>query len=101
MYVVYRIIGGDFGTPLAIPTSMSTNNERTGDRHRSRFMVRVPEIFRTKLQLLRERTGKPMSALVQWGLKLILRRFGLWNKSDDVELDRQQETTGGLEGEAT
>lgn len=65
-------------------------------------MVRVPEIFRTKLQLLRKTTGKPMTALVQWALKLLLRGFGLWNKEDDKELEREQPGGGVLpEGEPT
>jgi hypothetical protein len=78
------------------------HTEQSGDRHRSRFMVRVPEIFRTKLQLLREKTGRPMTSLVQWALKMLLRGFGLWTKEDDKELAREQPGHGQIpEGEAT
>jgi hypothetical protein len=81
---------------------MDTNPDKSSDRHRSRFMVRVPEIFRTKLQLLKEKTGKPMTALVQWALKLLLRGFGLWKEEDDKELEREQAKLGETtEGEPT
>jgi hypothetical protein len=75
---------------LLLILGMKPNSDATGDRHTSSFMLRLPEIFRTKLLLLKEKTGKPMTALVQWGLKLLLRRFGLWNRQDEKELKRQQ-----------
>jgi hypothetical protein len=58
-------------------------------------MIRVPEVFRDKLQLLRERTGKPMTELVQSALKVLLRRFGLWGKKDERALEREQRAAPG------
>jgi hypothetical protein len=56
-----------------------------GDRHASTFMLRLPEVFRHKLQLLRQRTGRPMTALVCEALKRYLARFGLWSKRDEAD----------------
>jgi hypothetical protein len=71
-----------------------TSNPQRGDRHSSRFMVRLPEIFRNKLRLLSERSGKPITQLVQAALKTLLRGFGLWHKEDERELERQEATRG-------
>lgn len=60
-----------------------------GDRHVSHFLVRLPEVFRGKLRLLRAKTGKPITQLVQSALKLFLKGFGLWSKKDERELQRQ------------
>lgn len=65
------------------------NDLRQGDRHRSDFRLRLPEIFRSKLQLLRERTGRPMTVLVQSALKLLFRKFGMWTQPDEDALRRQ------------
>ncbi len=69
---------------------MGTQDERSGDRHRAAFKLRLPEIFRRKLQALKERTGTPMTKLVQSALKTLLRGFGLWKKKDEQELERQE-----------
>jgi hypothetical protein len=71
------------------------HDEYRGDRHRSGFRLRLPEIFRAKLQLLKEKTGKPMTVLVQSALKLLLRSFGLWKKKDEEELQREANPTVG------
>jgi hypothetical protein len=67
----------------------SSNARRTGDRHLSSFRLRLPVIFQTKLELLKDKTGKPMTELVQSALKFLLRRFGLWRKKDDEQLQRE------------
>lgn len=54
-------------------------------------MVRLPEIFRTKLRILRDRTKEPMTGLVRTAIKLLLRAHGLWSKKDEQELKRQDE----------
>jgi hypothetical protein len=69
---------------------MDTHDDRSGDRHRYAFKLRLPEIFRTKLQALKERTGTPMTKLVQSALKTLLRAFGLWKQQDEKELERQE-----------
>jgi hypothetical protein len=92
---------GDSAYALLLQQGMNNHSNESGDRHRSRFMVRLPELFRTKLNALKEKTGNPMSALVQWGLKLLLRRFGLWKKEDDRELGQQQAAGELADGEAT
>jgi hypothetical protein len=61
-----------------------TSKTNGGDRHASPFMVRLPEIFRRKLQLLKERTGRPMTWLIIDALKRYLARFGLWSKHDEA-----------------
>jgi hypothetical protein len=73
---------------------MGNNPEppRPGDRHRERFLVRLPEIFRSKLRILRDRTQQPMTALIRMAVKLLLRAHGLWSKKDDQELRRQEQT---------
>ena len=53
-------------------------------------MVRLPEIFRTKLRVLRDRTKEPMTNLVRAAIKLLLRTHGLWSKKDEQELQRQE-----------
>jgi hypothetical protein len=74
---------------------MKNPNSQPGDRHSSRFMLRLPEIFRTKLRLLREKTGKPITQLVQAALKLFLKGVGLWKKADERELERQTKAAPG------
>jgi hypothetical protein len=82
-----------FGIPVAKLLSMKKNSKPTsGDRHTSRFMVRLPEIFRSKLRLLHERTGKPITQLIQSALKMFLKRFGFWSQQDERELKRQLQT---------
>ena len=71
------------------------DDERAADRHRSGFRLRLPEIFRAKLQLLKKKTRKPMTVLVQSALKLLLRSFGLWKKKDEEELQREASPTVG------
>jgi hypothetical protein len=83
------------GTHLALPVAMETNDKRPGDRHRHAFKLRLPEIFRTKLQVLKEKTGTPMTKLVQSALKMLLRGFGLWKKKDEKELERQEKSMPG------
>jgi len=68
--------------------------QRPGDRHRERFMVRLPEMFRTKLRLLRERTQQPMTALIRTAITLLLRAHGMWSKKDEQELQRQVNRDG-------
>lgn len=76
---------------LPIPSAMKdTNPHRSEDRHRFTFMIRLPEIFRSKLVALRERTGKPMTILVQTALKGLLAAAGLWSKQDEKELEQSQ-----------
>jgi hypothetical protein len=77
---------------------MDTNNDRPGDRHRQAFKLRLPEIFRTKLRVLKERTGMPMTKLVQSALITLLRGFGLWTKKDETELERQENISSGEAG---
>jgi predicted transcriptional regulator len=70
---------------------MGTNNKgRSGDRHRHTFMVRLPEIFRTKLRWLAEKTGKPMTALIKAALTSFFTRLGAWNREDAQELAREE-----------
>jgi hypothetical protein len=61
-----------------------SNNNRAGDRHISPFMLRLPEVFREKLRILRERTGTPMTQLVKAALKRYFALCGLWGKEDDA-----------------
>jgi hypothetical protein len=82
----------EIGTYLALPCGMETNDKRPGDRHRHTFKLRLPEIFRTKLQVAKEKTGTPMTKLVQSALKWLLRGLGLWNKKDEKELERQEKS---------
>lgn len=65
-------------------------NPRSHDRHASGFMIRLPEIFRSKLQVLRRKTKKPMTELVIVALKAFLARFGLWKKADERALEREK-----------
>lgn len=60
------------------------------DRHRHTFMVRLPEIFRSKLRFLAEKTGKPMTSFIKTALKSFLTLAGLWHRQDDVELALQE-----------
>jgi len=52
-------------------------------------MFRLPEIFREKLQALKERTGKPMTRLLIEALTSFLRKFGLWSRRDEKRLDAE------------
>jgi hypothetical protein len=45
------------------------------DRDTSGFMIRLSELFRPKLQLLKEKLRQPMTALVQLALKTLFARF--------------------------
>lgn len=64
------------------------------DRHASGFMVRLPEVFRTQLNLLRDRHyaehryRPPLTTLVRQALEDFLRTQGLWPPPAD-------ETEGG------
>jgi hypothetical protein len=74
----------DFGTCLAVSPDMERKPDaQGGDRHSSGFMLRLPEIFRTKLRLLKQKTGKPMTELVGAALKLLLRQSRMWQKEDE------------------
>jgi hypothetical protein len=64
-----------------------------GDRHNSHFMVRLPEIFRTKLRLLRDKSGKPITQLIQSALKMFLKRLGFWSQQDELKLRRELGST--------
>lgn len=64
-----------------------TPDNRRKDRHRSLFMIRLPEIFRTKLAQLAARSGQSMTALVQTALKRFLARAGMWSKQDEAALE--------------
>lgn len=71
--------------PLQLVAGMNEKHpKRPGDRHASLFMLRLPEVFREKLRLLRERTGTPMTQLVKAALKRYLALFGLWGPEDDA-----------------
>ncbi|MBY0527626.1 MAG: hypothetical protein K2R98_29785 [Gemmataceae bacterium] len=65
------------------------SSDRPGDRHKHRFLVRLPEIFRDKLRQLRDRTGRPMTQIIWSALRAYLKRFGLWNSHDDKVLEAQ------------
>jgi hypothetical protein len=71
-------------------------NQRSGDRHRHTFMLRLPEIFRTKLRWLADKTGKPMTGLVKAALTSFFTRLGVWGKEDDRILAEQE---GAIAGE--
>lgn len=64
-------------------------NHRSEDRHRSRFMFRLPEIFREKLQALKARTGKPMTRLLIEALTSFLKKFGMWSRRDEQRLEAE------------
>jgi hypothetical protein len=49
-------------------------------------MVRLPELFRNKLRLLKRRFGILMTEAVQVALKEYLAKFGLWSKQDEQAL---------------
>jgi predicted transcriptional regulator len=66
---------------------MNDKELRNGDRHTSPFMVRLPLLFRSKLQELKERTGQPMTVLIVQALKQYLAGYGLWKRRDDKVLE--------------
>jgi len=66
--------------------------DRSHDRHRNTFMVRLPEIFRTKLRALASKTGRPMTSFIKTALKTFLTAVGMWHRQDDAELARQEST---------
>jgi predicted DNA-binding protein len=51
---------------------------RKTDRHTSRFMVRLPEIYRVQLNKLRRRTGLTIVMEVRTALEEYLDKHGLW-----------------------
>lgn len=63
-------------------------------------MVRLPEIFRTKLRGLADKTGKPMTSFIKTALKTFLTAVGRWSAEDDKIL-AQQERAALNEGPAT
>ncbi|MBL8793338.1 MAG: hypothetical protein JNM56_05500 [Planctomycetia bacterium] len=69
------------------------DDHRRKDRHRSPFMIRLPEIFRDKLQQHSARSNKSMTALVKAALKQFLRRADLWTRDDDAALAEQEGRT--------
>jgi predicted DNA-binding protein len=69
---------------------MLNHNHKRRDRHRETFMVRLPEIFRTKLNALAQKTGRPMTSFIKAALKSFLSLMGLWHRQDDLELARQE-----------
>lgn len=76
---------------LLDPFLMTNNfNEHSGDRHRSTFMVRLPEVFREKLRILKNRFGILMTEAIQVALKDYLAKFGLWKKKDDQRLAKDE-----------
>jgi hypothetical protein len=84
-----------FGDELAselhdLPAMSTTSQNRRKDRHRSPFMIRLPEVFRTKLAQYADRSGQTMTALVKLALKQFLARAGLWSKQDDARLAAQE-----------
>jgi predicted transcriptional regulator len=78
------------GTALALMRNM---NHRCDDRHRQTFMIRLPEIFRTKLRWLAEKTGKPMTALIKAALISFFAKLRLWRKEDERQLAKEEEGT--------
>lgn len=52
-------------------------------------MVRLPLLFRSKLQALKKRTGTPMTMLIVQALKNYFIRFNLWSSHDDRILAEQ------------
>jgi hypothetical protein len=55
------------------------------DRHRSRFMVRLPEAYHTQLMKLKKRTGKTIAAEVRAALEAYLAEHGLWPPPTELE----------------
>jgi hypothetical protein len=48
------------------------------DRHRSGFMLRLPEVYRVQLRKLRAQTRRPMTTDIQIALEKYLAEFQLW-----------------------
>ncbi len=48
------------------------------DQHASGFLIRLPEIYRTQLRLLREKERRPFTEEVQIALEEHLAKKGLW-----------------------
>ena len=58
---------------------MAKNKKQSGeDRHASGFMVRLPEVFRSQLQLLCAQTRRTMTTEIQIALEEHLAKSGLW-----------------------
>jgi predicted transcriptional regulator len=70
----------------------TSKKDRSDDRHRHTFMVRLPEIFRTKLRALASKTGRPMTSFIKAALKTFFTAAGMWDRKDDAELARQEST---------
>jgi predicted DNA-binding protein len=58
---------------------------KRNDRHRSRFMVRLPEIYRIQLNKLRRRTGLTIVEVVRAALEDHLDKHGLWPPKGEGE----------------
>jgi hypothetical protein len=57
---------------------MKKKEQPQEDRHRSGFMLRLPEIYRTQLKKLREKTRRPMTTDIQIALEKYLADNDLW-----------------------
>jgi hypothetical protein len=52
------------------------------DRHGSGFMIRLPEVYRSQLRILRPKTRRPMTTEIQIALEEYLAKFDLWPPAD-------------------
>lgn len=57
--------------------SPKKSTTRTEDRHRSGFMVRIPEAYKAGLQEIKAKTGCPFSEAVRRALDAYLKANGI------------------------
>jgi hypothetical protein len=62
---------------------MAKKKEPEMDRHRSGFMLRLPEIYRTQLRKLRAKTRRPMTTDIQIALEEYLEKNELWPPEEE------------------
>lgn len=51
--------------------------KKTNDRHKSGFLVRLPEAYREKLHGLKEKTDRPVAAMIRRAVDAYLKENGV------------------------
>jgi hypothetical protein len=61
---------------LQVPKK-TRRSEKTADQHASGFMLRLPEKYKDALELVKSKTGIPMTVSVQMALEKHFRALGI------------------------
>jgi hypothetical protein len=61
-----------------MPATMAKKKKKQEDRHASSFLIRLPEVYRDQLRLLRQQTRRAMTEEAKIALESHLASHDLW-----------------------